>query len=131
MYTQLDTQKLKTGELLEIGVVEAPDGEWAPRIEPLLAHKGPGWNDHIHRALAGPLDALETRFYVGSIDRELVTQVMIVGHAGAGILGHVFTKPEHRRKGAYRRLMDVQMEDVRRCGYRVLTLGTGFDSPPY
>jgi hypothetical protein len=56
---------------------------------------------------------------------------MIVGHGGAGILGHVFTKPEHRRKGAYSRLMAHQMRDVPGRGFQVLTLGTGFDSHAY
>jgi hypothetical protein len=131
MHTPLGRERLKTGEMLEIGVVSAPDADWQSHIEPFLAHKGPGWNDHIHRALSGPLDALETLFYVGRIGEELVTQVMIVGHAGAGILGHVYTRPEHRRKGAYNCLMAHQMKDVARRGYHVLTLSTGFDSHPY
>lgn len=131
MYTALGSEALQNGEVLEIGVVVGPDAEWQPRIEPFLSHKGPGWNDHIQRALREPLDALQTLFYIGTIGGELVTQVMIVGHGGAGILGHVFTKPEHRRKGAYRRLMGYQMRDVARCGFQVLTLGTGFDSHPY
>jgi uncharacterized protein len=131
MYTPLGSETLKNGEVLEIGVVSGPDAEWQPRIEPFLSHKGPGWNDHIQRALREPLDALQTLFYVGSVGGELVTQVMIVGHGGAGILGHVFTKPEHRRKGAYSRLMAHQMRDVPRRGFQVLTLGTGFDSHAY
>src|SRR5689334_12378719 len=114
MYTPLGSAKLNSGETLEMGVVAGPDAEWAPRIGPFLGHKGPGWCDHIQRALEGPLDRLETLFYVGCIGEELVTQVMIVGCAGAGILGHVFTRPEHRRKGAYRQLMARQMEDTRR-----------------
>ena len=123
MYTRLGSEILKTGEVLEVGVVAGPDPEWQPRIEPFLSHKGPGWNDHIQRALREPLDELQTLFYVGTISGELVTQVMIVGHAGAGILGHVFTKPDHRRKGAYRHLMAHQMRDVSNRGFRVLTLG--------
>ena len=117
MHTHLGSETLKNGERLEISVVEGPDAEWQPRIEPFLAHKGPGWNDHIRRALAEPLDSLQTRFYVGCIGEELVTQVMIVGSGGAGILGHVYTKPEHRRKGAYSRLMAYQTEDMPRCGF--------------
>jgi len=131
MYTPLGRETLKNGEELEIGVVAGPDAEWQPRIEPFLGHKGPGWNDHIQRALREPLDGLQTLFYVGCIGGELVTQVMIVGHGGAGILGHVFTRPEHRRKGAYSRLMGHQMRDVSRQGFQVLALGTGFDSHAY
>src|SRR5262249_56726937 len=64
-------------------------------------------------------------------DGEIITQVMIVGAAGAGILGHVFTRPDQRRKGAYQLLMAHQMRDTAARRFRVLTLGTGFDSPPY
>jgi hypothetical protein len=131
MYKPLGRETLKNGEVLEIGVVAGPDAEWQPRIEPFLGHKGPGWNDHIQRALKEPLDALQTLFYVGCIDGELVTQVMIVGQGGAGILGHVFTKPEHRRKGACSRLMPYQMRDMPTRGFPVLTLGTTFDSHAY
>jgi GNAT superfamily N-acetyltransferase len=153
----LDEVALKSGERMEIGVVECPDPDWAAQIVPLLGHKGQPWSHHVQAALNGPLDGLETRFYVGTIDGRAATNVMIVGarrgsarsakaaetaaadRAGdaepgadaVGILGHVYTVPEHRRKGAYSHLMAVQMEHTRRLGYRVLTLGTGFETPPY
>jgi GNAT superfamily N-acetyltransferase len=131
MYTRLGEAQLKTGERMEIGVVVSPDAEWRERVAAFLGHKGPSWREHIARALDGPLDGLETLFYVGTIGGEILTQVMIVGSAGVGILGHVFTRPDHRRKGAYQQLMARQMQDTAERGYRVLTLGTGFDSAPY
>jgi hypothetical protein len=131
MYTRLGDAKLKTGETMQIGVIVAPDAEWRERVAAFLGHKGPSWCEHIRRALDGPLDGLETLFYVGTIGDEILTQVMIVGSAGAGILGHVFTRPDQRRKGAYQQLMARQMQDTAERGYRVLTLGTGFDSAPY
>src|SRR5207249_1997860 len=113
----------------------------------LLGHKGQPWQHHIQAALQEPLDDLETRFYVGLLDGRAITNVMIVGtrlrvvSRGAGrpedaveavgILGHVYTVPEHRRKGAYAQLMAAQMEHTRSLGYRLLTLGTGFETPPY
>jgi hypothetical protein len=131
MYTQLGGEELKTGERMEVGVVTSPDAAWRDRIAPFLDHKGPEWRAHIVRALEGPLDGLETLFYVGTLGDEIISQVMIVGSAGVGILGHVFTRPEQRRKGAYQLLMAHQMRDIAARGYRALTLGTGFDSPPY
>jgi len=131
MYRRLGEGRLSTGEVFEIGVVEAPEAEWAERIVPFLLHKGGDWNFHIRTALAQPLGRLETRFYVGHRDGQPITQVMIVGARGAGILGHVFTDPRWRQRGAYRQLMTAQMEDSRRLGYRILTLSTGFESHPY
>jgi hypothetical protein len=131
MYTPLGEALLKTGERLSLGVVECPDAEWAERVIPFLGHKGPETREHIRRALRGPLDDLRTCFYVGSIEGRLVTEVMIVGARGVGILGHVFTRRDERRKGAYSLLMAHQMRDMARLGFTLLCLSTGFESPPY
>jgi hypothetical protein len=112
-------------------VVAAPAPEWRERLAGFLAHKGPYWLSHVTRALDAPLDRLQTRFYVGQIEGEVAAQIMIVGAFGVGILGHVFTRPEQRRKGACRAVMAVQMADMPASGFRILTLGTGFDSAPY
>jgi hypothetical protein len=122
---------LKSGEQLEIGVVLGADAEWRPKLVPFLGHKSADYAAHIRQAREGPLDALQTRFYVGSVEGRPINQVMIVGDRGAGILGHVFTRPEERRKGACQAIFGAMMEDVARAGFRVLCLGTGFESPPY
>jgi GNAT superfamily N-acetyltransferase len=127
----LATTTLKTGEELEIGVIRAPEREYADQIQKFLDHKPDCFKRHIDLCLAGPLDELETRFYVGLLEGQVISQVMIVEYAGVGILGHVFTRPEHRQKGAYRAVMAQQMEDFRQRGSEFLLLGTGFESPPY
>src|SRR6266511_2365019 len=138
MYTSLGAVTLKTGERMELGVVACPDPAHAAQIVSLLGHKGEPWQSHVEAAVREPLDGLQTLFYLGTLDGTAVTNVMIVGTRGAdqqaggcGILGHVYTVPEHRRKGAYSQLMAVQMEHTRRLGYRALTLGTDFETPPY
>src|SRR5579884_1431905 len=115
---------------METGVVRAPDADWRPRLVQFLAHKGDEWRPQIDEALAGPLDDLATSFYVGHAAGELICQTMVAGARGVGILGHVFTRPRDRRKGAIRALLAAALED---CGgtYRFLTLGTGYDGPPY
>src|SRR5688500_1900224 len=109
MYTPLGSETLKTGERMEIGVVQGPDPEWLPRVVPFLGHKGPDTRVHIRRSLEEPLDALQTRYYVGCVDGEVISQIMVVGDRGAGILGHVYTDPDHRRKGACAAIMARQM----------------------
>jgi len=130
VYKKLSIQTLKTGESLEIGVVSAPDKAHADQIAPFLQHKGDPWNGHIANALKEPLDELETRFYVGKLRGTIITNVMTVEYNRTGILGHVYTQPEHRRKGACKLVMAEQMKDFRTRG-GVLFLGTGYDSPPY
>ncbi|HIE52373.1 MAG TPA: GNAT family N-acetyltransferase [Armatimonadetes bacterium] len=131
MYVPLAKATLKTGELLEVGVVVAPDEDYANRIRSFLAHKPANFRWHIDRALAEPLDELETRFYLGELQGKIITNVMTVEHRGVGILGHVFTRPDHRLKGACRAVMQEQMADFLHRGGKVLTLGTGFETPPY
>ena len=141
MYTHLGSVTLKTGEQLELGCVGCPDPSWGAQIMPLLGHKSRETRDHFEAAFSGPLDNLDTRFYIGTIGGIAVTNVMIVGAhrppGGVGILGHVYTRPEHRQKGAYGALMEAQMGHMRQSakdgadGYRVLTLGTGFETHPY
>ena len=130
MYTILGEAKLKTGEPVEVGLIQGPDAEHAEQIKPFLAHKGGNWNWHVARSMSEELDGLETRYYVAKLDGQIISNVMTVEYARAGILGHVFTDPAHRRKGAVSRVFDQLMPDLRERG-GVLTLGTGFDSPAY
>lgn len=117
---------------MEIGVVQAPDDQYADRVKPFLEHKRGAHGWHIRRCFEGELDKLETYFYIGQIENgEIIANIMTVEHLGVGILGHVFTKPEHRRKSACTNLMQSQMEHFVDRGGRALYLGTGFDSPAY
>ncbi|MCZ6678793.1 MAG: GNAT family N-acetyltransferase [Candidatus Poribacteria bacterium] len=131
MYNKLTEAQLKTGERMEVGVIIAPDEEHAEAIKPFLAHKGGYFQWHIQRCVSESLDALETRFYVGKVDGEIITNIMIVEHRHVGILGHVFTTPAQRRKGACKSVMGSQMEDFRQRGGEALYLGTGYNSHPY
>ncbi len=131
VYTPLGAANLKTGQRLDMGVVTAPDADWRGQVAPFLGHKQDPYRAHIARALDGPLDRLETRFYVGTVDGRLVSQVMLVGSRGVGIIGHVHTLAEERRKGACAALFRALLPHAESAGYRVLCLGTGYDTPPY
>ena len=135
MYTHLGQVTLSSGEEMALGCVQGPDPSWGAQVIPLLGHKSRESREHFEQAFAGPLDELDTRFYIGTIGGAAVTNVMIVGAmrpwGGVGILGHVYTRPEHRQKGAYGALMAAQMAHVREVGYRAICLGTGFETHPY
>ncbi len=131
MYNELGEVVLKTEERMEVGVITAPDAPHAQEVKQFLGHKGGNWEWHIERCVTEALDALETRFYVGKLDGRVITNIMTVEHEGVGILGHVFTLPQQRRKGACKGVMGYQMEDFRQRAGRALYLGTGYNSHPY
>lgn len=131
MYNKLGEVSLKTNEQMEVGVITAPDVPHAQEVKQFLGHKHGGYKWHIERSVTEVLDALETRFYVGKVDGHVITNIMIVESEGVGILGHVFTLPKQRRKGACKGVMGYQMEDFRQRGGRALYLGTGYNSHPY
>jgi len=116
---------------MEVGVITAPDEPHAVEINQFLGHKPGNYKWHIERCVTETLDALETRFYVGKVDGSIITNIMTVEHQGIGILGHVFTMPEQRRKGACKGVMAYQMDDFRQRKGRALYLGTGYNSHPY
>ena len=130
MYEQLAAITLKDGEQVEAGCVEGPNLEWAERVEALLGHKGSLrlWqNAEVVRRELG----IEGRFYLLHRRGEPMANIMTVVHKGVGYLGHVWTRPEDRRKGACDQLMGIQMEHFRQTEGQALFLGTGFATPPY
>ncbi len=131
MNTTLATETLKTGERLTVECVLAPDAEREAQIRPFLGHKPANYRAHIEAALTGQCDALETRFYIGLLDGEMVGNIMTVESAGIGIFGHVHTREDQRRKGICDAIMRHQMDDFRRREGHVLLLGTGYQSPAY
>ena len=151
MYTPIADKTLRTGETLEIGVVLAPDdhvpgdhapgddhapddhvpGDHAPFVRPILAHKSSNEQWHLDEVFAGRVKPLETRFYLGRLQDRSVCNIMVSEYDGIGILSHVYTMPEHRRKGIARLVMTEQMGDFKARSGRYLTLSTGFDTPPY
>ena len=116
MYTKIADEKLKTGENMEIGVVMAPDEDHFGSMMELLHHKGPPWLTHVERALKGDITGLEPRFYIGALNGQAIANIVTVEYNRTGIFGHVFTRPEHRRKGACTLVMGHQMEDFRQRG---------------
>ena len=131
MNTTLATETLRTGERLTVECVVPPTPEREAQIRPFLGHKPPNYRAHIEAALTGQCDALETRFYIGLLDGEMVGNIMTVETGGIGIFGHVHTREDQRRKGICDAIMRRQMEDFRRRQGHVLLLGTGYRSPAY
>jgi GNAT superfamily N-acetyltransferase len=116
---------------MEIVRVTAPENAFADRVKAFLQHKGQPWMFHVEKAFQGDTDRLENHFYLGMLGEDIVFNVMTAEFRGIGDFGHVFTRPEHRRKHAASLVIERQMADFRARGGRALYLGTGYDSPAY
>jgi len=135
MFNYLGQTNLKTGEVMSVARIDGPSPEWRPRLLSFLEHKGPSWRTQIEMALTLPLDDLGAHFYLGLLPGRTgdspVCHIMVSDYHGVALLGHVYTQPEHRQKGAIKALMDLVMKDCKVRGVDLITLGTGFDSPPF
>ena len=105
MNRKLCETMLKTGEKMEIYVVIAPDEEYGSDIISLLRHKGEIWQWHMKAAFRGETGRLQSRFYIGIVDGKIVGNVSTWEHGPTGILAHVFTVEDQRRKGACKAVM--------------------------
>jgi hypothetical protein len=130
MYQHLGKVTLKSGEVVDCAAVRGPDPEWLPRITHLLGHKPSPYDWQIKQMLAQDT-GLETTFYILHRGDSAFSNILTITHHGVGLLGHVYTTPDDRRKRATSLLMKHQMEHFRQGGGRVLYLGTGYDTPPY
>ena len=126
------TQKvtLKDGEEVDFSILRAPDAEWAPVLMDLVAHKGPAWDWQIEQTLTRDL-GIEVYFYFLHRGRKAFSSVTCAELNGIGVFGHVWTEPTERRRGACAVIMERQMGHFRKRGGRYLSLGTGFDTPPF
>lgn len=130
MYSRLADVTLRTGEIVEAGVVAAPDGLWRDRLKALLHHKGGDWNWQVAELLAENV-GVEAYFHILHRDGIPFSNIMTVELNGVGIFGHVWTAPTDRGNGAASLLMQRQMEFFHVRGGQALYLGTGYDSSPY
>ncbi|MCW3051010.1 MAG: hypothetical protein JWN14_180, partial [Chthonomonadales bacterium] len=131
MNTTLATETLRTGERLTIECILAPEPDRETQIRPFLGHKPANYRAHIDGAFAGQCDELETRFYIGLLNGEMVGNIMTVETGGIGIFGHVHTREDQRRKGICDAIMRHQMREFSSRNGHVLLLGTGYQSPAY
>ena len=86
----------------------------ASRLADFLRHKGSPWIEDIERRLAGTIAGAKDYFYVARCEGQLV------GHAWytvantdprLGLVGHIFTHPDHRQQGIARQLLEHIMRD--------------------
>ena len=131
MYTELGTTTLKSGEVAVIARVQGPDLYWGERIAPFLGHKDRATRWQIRETVIDDPGLLESYYYIAHLDGEVISNIATWEYGGSGILGHVYTAPAHRQKGAAKTVMALQMKDFQDRGGNALFLGTGYDSVAY
>jgi GNAT superfamily N-acetyltransferase len=132
MYQKLADVQLKTGETVELGALLGPDASpLATKVKTLLSHKGRIWQWQIAQSLDRDQPETESRFYLLLRQGEPFANIMLVESRRIGIFGHVYTRPEERRKGAAEHLAGRLVADFARRGGRAMYLGTGYDSAAY
>lgn len=97
----------------------------------LLRHKGQPWVDDIRRRLSGAVADASDHYFVARCADELVGHVWYTTHQAApelGLIGHIYTAPEWRRRGVAAQLVDAALTHFRQSGGRLLQLYT---STPY
>jgi len=131
MHCELGDALLKSGDIMKVIVVQAPDAEFKEAVMHFLKHKSGIWQWHMISAFEGKTGSLDSRFYIGSLNKRIISNISIWKHKGAGIVSHVFTSEDHRRKGACKGIFKLLMDNFISQGGKFLTLGTGYDTPVY
>jgi len=111
MIEELGTVTLKNGDAMAVKVVTPPAAEYAERLGHFLEHKGDYSLRCIRQRLRGDYAAFcVDKYFLGEIHGRIAGQIWYgYATAGTGIanFGHVYTEPEHRKKGIADELMKV------------------------
>lgn len=134
MKTSLAKVKLHTGEDLDISLLEFPYDEYKRRIKEffLLDHLPGLWLRNLDKWLEGVKDG-SLIWFIGEIGSKIISGVAVYCSAGNGIadLGHVYTMPEHRKKGIQNRIFAEIMKELPTRRVKVVYLETGYRIPAY
>jgi len=130
MWSKISEVPLKTNDIMEIHVVKAPDDHYKNSIMSFLVHNKGIWLWHLNLAVQGELDELESRFYLGLLKSRIISNVSTWEYGSIGIIGHLFTAKDHRKKGACTALIKTQIEDFRKRGGQILIGGFKESSYP-
>ncbi len=113
MKTDHATYQLANGETLVVRTLEPPLGDYIPKIEYW-------WRDVREPLVRGELAATSIdRFVVGELDGEYVgsmTYSLPRDTRDLSVLGMVWTRPDHRRKGIGEVILSHLLEDFRAQG---------------
>ena len=124
----------------EEDIFAEPDVEaevlWATRLYDYTKIWGHPWTLQLKAMLLEPLEYVgfyERFFYFIHIEPDVkpISQVTVLVRNGVGIVGNVWTSPDHRRRGCLKEIMSCVKDDFKKRKWKALYLGTGFNSLAY
>lgn len=98
-----------------------------PALADLLAHKGPPWVEDIEKRFTGGVENAEDAFAVIADGGRLLACACLSKCGEVGVLGHVFTRAQHRRRGYAHKLIKTLIGWFDMLGGKRLYLGCTTD----
>jgi len=138
MVESLPDVQLKSGEIMQVRRIAAPDEQWAERLVHFMYlrrsdYTNCNWHHNCVRVLAGGYqDISHDVFFAGLLDDR------IVGTSWYGApkdtldvatYGRIITHQDHRRKGIATVLCALPVDEFRDLGGSAMYLGTGRTNP--
>lgn len=119
MLKTLDTVTLRSGEEMTVRLLVPPEPGYTDELAVFLRHKGDESGRSIRSRLEGKYaEDAEDRYFVGEIGGKMAGQLWYGFNRQQypiANFGHVYTAPEHRKKGITDCLMKYFMEDFKSC----------------
>jgi GNAT superfamily N-acetyltransferase len=104
-------------------IIPPAPARW-PMLEDLYRHKGQPWLADIERRLIHGVPGAQDVYAVIPAGGQALAGVCVNKFGDVGVLGHCYTRPEHRRRGYGRRLMETVLSWFDMTGGKWLFLGT-------
>jgi len=95
-----------------------------PALEELWRHKGQPWLDDIRTRVVAGVPGAQDAYAIIPAGRQALAGACINKQGDIGVLGHCYTRPEHRRRGYARRLAEALLSWFDMTGGKWLFLGT-------
>lgn len=102
-------------------IIPPAPARW-PALEALLAHKGQPWLADMEARLVRGVPGAQDAFAAIPSGGQFLASACIIKSGALGILGHVFTRPEHRRRGHARNVLQAVLSWFDMIGGRWLYL---------
>ena len=92
-------------------------------LQGLLGHKGPLWLEDIQKRLHDGVAESRDAFAVVANGGQTLAHACINGREGVGVLGHMFTRADHRGRGLARKVLTTLLSWFDMSGGQWLFLG--------
>lgn len=105
-------------------LIMPPAPERWPAIQDLLQHEGAPWLTNLERRFREGVPAAHDALAVIPAGSQLLASAAVSLFGNVGVLGHCYTRPEHRKRGYARQLVDTVRAWFSMLGGRWLFLST-------